>query len=80
MPETLRVRIFVDFWNMQLQWNDLHQRLGAKERVPIPWKDMPQVLCAEAGKGNPVKFTGAAVYASIDPNSPKDKGLNLNPA
>lgn len=76
MAEKARVRIFVDFWNLQIQWNDLHEKLGAKERVAIPWKDLPQILCAEVAKGQPTKFTGAAVYASVNPNSPKDKGLN----
>lgn len=76
MSDRLRVRIFVDFWNLQIQWNDLHKKLGAKDPVSIPWKDLPQVLCTEVGKGQPVKFTGASVYASIDPNSPKDRGLN----
>jgi len=76
MSEKMRVRIFVDFWNLQIQWNELHEKLGSKERVAIPWKDMSQILCAEVGKGQPVKFTGTAVYASINPNSSKDKGLN----
>ncbi len=76
MSDKVRVRIFVDFWNLQIQWNELHQNSGAKDRVSIPWKDLPQVLCAEVSKGQPVKFTGAAVYASINPSSPKDKGLN----
>lgn len=76
MPEKLRVRIFVDFWNLQIQWNDLHKALGSKDTVPIPWKELPQVLCAEVAKGQTVKFAGAAVYASIDPNRPKDKGLS----
>jgi len=76
VAEGSRVRIFVDFWNLQIQWNALHEKLGAKDRVAIPWKDLPQVLCTEVGKGQPIKFTGVTVYASINPNSPKDKGLN----
>jgi hypothetical protein len=76
MSEKTRVRIFVDFWNLQIQWNELHAKLGAKDRVPIPWKDLPQILCTEVSKGQPIKFTGVAVYASINPISPKDKGLN----
>ena len=76
MADKTRVRIFVDFWNFQIQWNELHTSLGAKEVVSIPWKELAQVLCAEVGKGEPVKFTGALIYASINSNSPKDKGLN----
>jgi uncharacterized LabA/DUF88 family protein len=44
--------------------------------MTIPWKDLAPILCTEAARGQAVKFTGAAVYASIDPNSPKDKSLN----
>lgn len=76
MADKTRVRIFVDFWNFQIQWNELHERLGAKERVPIPWKELAQVLCAEISKGQPTKFTGLSVYASVNPTSPKDRGLN----
>jgi uncharacterized LabA/DUF88 family protein len=76
MSDKMRVRIFVDFWNLQIQWNELHQKAGAKDRIAIPWKDLPQVLCAEVSKGQPIKFTGVAVYASINPTSPKDRGLN----
>ncbi len=75
MLEKMRVRIFIDFWNFQLCWNECHARLGAKEPVQIPWKDLPQTLSTEAAKGQPSRFTGAIVYASIDPNNPRDKKL-----
>ena len=76
MAERVRVRLFVDFWNFQIGWNQWHERLGATERVPIPWKDvLPSVLIAEAAKGQPAKFGGAHVYASVDPDNPNDKGL-----
>jgi len=26
----MRVKIFIDFWNFQLSWNEYHQRKGAK--------------------------------------------------
>ena len=76
MAEPIRVRIFVDFWNFQIYWNELHSRRGATSPVQVPWKDvLPQVLTAEATKGNPAKFAGALVYASVDPLSPKDRKL-----
>lgn len=31
----MRVRIFIDFWNFQLSWNEYHQRKGAQEIVRI---------------------------------------------
>src|SRR3990172_13128512 len=76
MPETVRMRLFVDFWNFQIGWNECHTRLGASDIVPIPWKDvLPYILIAEAAKGQAAKFNGAHVYASVDPNNPKDSGL-----
>jgi uncharacterized LabA/DUF88 family protein len=75
MADKMRVRIFIDFWNFQLCWNECHSHLGAKDKVQIPWKDLPLILSAEAGKGQPVRFTGAIVYASIDPNNQNDKKL-----
>ena len=77
MAEKNRVRIFVDFWNLQLNWNDHHTRAGATGRVQIPWKDiLPTVLTTEASKGQPSKFAGAHVYASINPSSKKDGSLS----
>lgn len=37
MAQTARVRIFVDFWNFQLGWNELHKATGL---IQIPWKDL----------------------------------------
>jgi hypothetical protein len=75
---TRRVRIFVDFWNFQINWNAYQGKAGATPAspVPIPWKDLAGVLVAEIAKGQPLRFTGAHVYASVDPTSPKDKKLN----
>jgi len=69
----LRVRVFIDFWNFQLGWNDANR--GHNE-VPIPWRDLPQILTTEATKGQSAKFGGAHVYASVNEASPKDRGLN----
>jgi len=75
MPDKVRVRIFIDFWNLQINWNDYHHNLTATP-PKIPWKELPAILTSEACKGQPFKFSGCHVYASIDPSSPKDKGLN----
>lgn len=76
MAERARVRLFVDFWNFQLNWNDYHARVGAAGVVQITWKDLPAILTAEVSKGQPVRFTGAQVYASVDRSNPKDKRLS----
>jgi uncharacterized LabA/DUF88 family protein len=70
----MRVQIFVDFWNLQLGWNELVGRTTPP--IKIPWKDiLPQVLVAEVSKGSTSEYAGTNVYASIDPQSAKDKGL-----
>ena len=76
MAEKARVRIFVDFWNLQLNWNDYHAGCGRAGIVPIPWKDLPAILTPEVSKGQPARYTGTHVYASIDSNNPKDRKLN----
>lgn len=76
MPENVRVRIFIDIWNLQIEWNKCHSKSGAAGLVQIPWKDLPQILTAEAASGQPVKYAGCQVYASIDEESGKDAGFS----
>jgi len=71
----MKVIIFVDFWNLQIGWNEYHKRLGTGKTVPIPWENtLPQVLLEQTG-GNSI-YNGTHVYASINPSSPKDRGLH----
>jgi uncharacterized LabA/DUF88 family protein len=70
----MRVRIFVDFWNLQLAWNYWHTAQGSKERVKIPWKNglsdvLVKHVAAEA------MYMGTHVYASVDPTREADKRL-----
>ena len=69
----MRVRILVDFWNLQIAWNRFHEA-GGGGRPRIPWFDiLPNVLTREAsGKG---VYRGCHVYASVDPRSSADAGL-----
>ena len=71
----MKVKIFIDFWNLQLSWNEYHGRLGdATTPVKIPWEEiLPQVLLNKVGKDS--EYAGTHVYASINPKSPKDRGL-----
>lgn len=73
MSDRLRIRLFIDFWNLQLCWIEYHRAAAV---VPIPWKELPLVVSAEAAKGQPFRFTGAHVYASVDRSNPKDSKLN----
>jgi len=75
MAET-RVRIYVDFWNFQLSWNDWQKSKDSNRAtpVPIPWEEiLSRVLVARTAPGG--TYVGTHVYASIDPTSQKDKGL-----
>jgi uncharacterized LabA/DUF88 family protein len=71
----MKVKIFVDFWNLQLAWNEYHIKNGATGTVRIPWETkLPQVLMAKAG--NDSIYAGTHVYASINPKSAEDRKLN----
>jgi len=71
-----RVRMFVDFWNFQLNWNEYFLSTATGKVIYIPWRHLPGVLISELSKGESAKFAGAHVYASIDPTNPKDRKLN----
>lgn len=71
----LRTRIFVDFWNFQLNWNE---RTG---KAQCDWKALPSVLTAEsrqllatAGLDGDLVLDETLVYASVKPGD-ADKNL-----
>lgn len=71
-----RIRIFIDFWNFQLSWNNYHFKKGTKEKpCRIPWEDsLPNTLVQRV---DPLGvYVGTHVYASINPNSPSDGKLS----
>ena len=71
----MKVKIFIDFWNFQLSWNEYHERLGAKATVKIPWEEtLPKVLLSKVGTDS--EYVGTHVYAPINPKSQKDRRLN----
>jgi hypothetical protein len=77
------VRVFVDFWNFQLCWNDAHPFDKSKGEVPtrIDWKGMPSVLMNElptalGGIADTLQFKGVNVYASVNPD-PQGKDVGL---
>ena len=70
----MRCRLFIDFWNLSLQWNG---RAGHRK---IDWKKLPLVLCGAAEKklaaanlGN-LQLEETRVYASYDT---EPRGMNL---
>lgn len=71
-----KLKLFVDFWNFQLDWNNLVGKTDQDEPIPIPWKNqLPRVLCEAVGKkrNEPITYAGTHVYASVDPTG--DTGL-----
>jgi len=70
----MRVRIFIDFWNFQLQWNAFHEKAGQPDRVRIPWDSkLTPTICDSIAPGS--DHAGTHVYASIDPRNRADSGL-----
>ena len=72
----MKIKIFVDFWNLQLSWNEYHRRVtGSANIVRIPWENtLPTVLLNKIDKT--AMYEGTHVYASINPKSPNDRSLN----
>lgn len=69
----LRVRIFIDFWNFQLSWNEFHARRG-NGQVRIPWS--PQLPSVLVGRISPdAVYAGTHVYASCSPGQMNDRKL-----
>ena len=71
-----KTRVFVDFWNFQLNWN--HRRSDN-----IDWTKLPNVLIDKTRSitshfldKDGICFEEMRVYASIDKNNPNDVNLN----
>lgn len=73
-----RTRVFIDFWNFQLNWNE---RIQAK----CDWRTLPTVLVHEAdrvlsqvdnrGDMTRLSLTETRLYASVDPHNEKEGPL-----
>ncbi len=64
-----KLRIFIDYWNLQLNWN---QRMG--HDVRLDWEKLPISLkaAAESAAGLPShQYEGTRLYASHDPTNVK---------
>lgn len=63
----MRVRIFIDFWNLTLEWN---RRTGQQR---LDWRAVPRVMCDAAARALSTSFLGTLqleetrVYASYEP-------------
>lgn len=76
-----RIRVFVDYWNLQLTLNEresahLHQ---VDARFKLDWGKLPLWLAqqaAEATKIDKFTFEGAVIHASFDKNTPEGRKFN----
>ncbi|MBU1494924.1 MAG: NYN domain-containing protein [Actinobacteria bacterium] len=73
----MKTRIFIDFWNFQLNWNG-----RAPSGVRLDWTVVPPVFLAEAekllskvGQGGSATLEETLVHASVNPST--EVGRNL---
>lgn len=75
------VKLFVDFWNFQLRWNDnMRSDQSGSPHLSLNWTNLPEVLLAELpgifGSGQEYLYRGTHLFASVDPRAgSKDEGL-----
>ncbi|MBI3920782.1 MAG: NYN domain-containing protein [Armatimonadetes bacterium] len=72
-----RVRIFVDFWNFQLSWNE---HLGQSRqcdwpKMPLRFVQAAQTSLSKAGITEPLQIEETRVYASYDRGNPAEQKL-----
>lgn len=76
-PSAPRMRVFVDFWNLQLTFNEKEAKAKgtpvATERFPIDWLRFPRIITTEAAKllGTPCAYEGTAIYTSYNKKTDK---------
>lgn len=81
--ETPRIRVFIDYWNLQLTLNEKEAKSAGADsndvRFKVDWRRLPQWLANKAAEtaGIP-KFTfeGAIIYASYNPKTDEGRGFN----
>jgi uncharacterized LabA/DUF88 family protein len=68
----MKVRIFIDFWNFQLNVND-HTPVGYK----LDWTKLSLVMTQQASAliGQQLDFEETCVYLSYNPRNPIDRNL-----
>lgn len=67
-----QIRIFIDFWNFQLQWND------TSPDNQLDWTKVTQILLQESAKIANItdyQYNGCNVYASVNMATPENKNL-----
>jgi hypothetical protein len=72
-----RVRLFIDFWNYQLSWNDHAAPMAQCDwpRLPSAFIAQAQTAMTNAGIAETLSLEETRVYASYNPSRPQDTGL-----
>lgn len=80
----LRIRVFIDYWNLQLTLNDREsEAIGQDDvRFLVRWKDFPGLVAGKAAELLEVSefsYEGAIIYSSYNPRAdPKFKNWLSN--
>ncbi len=72
----LRLRVFIDFWNFQLNWNDRTNKTPiAWPKVPIEFANRTRSFLASTGSTDSVTLDETRVYTSIDRSNSNEAKL-----
>lgn len=77
----IRVRVFIDYWNLQLTFNEKEEKTSGRAncRVKLDWQKIGPVLATKAVQvasiGN-YSFDGVIIYASFNPKTEEGKNFN----
>ena len=79
--ETPRIRIFIDYWNLQLTLNDREsEAIGQPDaRFRLDWRGFPRWVAERAAAVTRIPqftFEGAIIFASYNPASSEGRGFN----
>lgn len=77
-----RAKIFVDFWNFQLHWNNVVGKTPKGDPIKIPWDKgfiAAVIGLLKSKRAEDVSYNGTHVYASVDPggDAPLRKFLHV---
>ena len=79
-PHPMRICVFVDYWNLQLTFNQCVGKIKkvSDYRGKIDWKNLGPIFAQEAanvvaGVGSPHSYDGTYIYTSFNPNTDDGK-------
>lgn len=75
-----RIRVFVDYWNLQITLNDRESEITRQEdvRFKVNWRDFPGWVASRAAEVVGVtdfSYEGAIIYVSYNPKTEVDRPL-----